>query len=51
LSDSAIIDREIKIALIPKRGMPIKLNPMDNNFKASTGSVKGNVREMVRLEN
>lgn len=51
LPAGARIDREIKVALIPKRGMPMKLNDMDNNFAASSGSVKGNVREMVTLEN
>ncbi len=49
LPAGAMIDREIKVALIPKRGMPIKLNRMDSNFAASSGSVKGNVKEMVAL--
>lgn len=51
LPAGATIDREIKVALIPKKGMPMKLNRMDNNFDASSGAVKGNVKEMVALEN
>jgi cytochrome P450 len=43
------VDREIKVALIPQRGMPIKLCPMDNDFRAGRTALKGNVNEMVML--
>jgi cytochrome P450 len=50
LPNNARIDREIKVALIPKRGMPMIIQPMDGEFHSSVGKVKGNIRDMVELD-
>ncbi|HEX5689901.1 MAG TPA: cytochrome P450 [Roseiflexaceae bacterium] len=46
-----VVDRAGVIVLSPKRGMPMTINRQDRNFAAGASDVRGNVREMVELNN
>jgi hypothetical protein len=41
------IDRNVRVTMSPKQGLPVVLHPPDRRFEAVP--VRGNVREMVDL--
>ncbi|HEX9780671.1 MAG TPA: cytochrome P450 [bacterium] len=43
------IDRQVRITLYPKRGLPVALARQDREFHRSKTPVRGNIREMVNL--
>lgn len=44
------INRNVKVALIPEKGLPIVLSDLGNNFSKNKNPVDGNINEMVELE-
>ena len=45
--DNAKVDRIVKLALLPKQGLPMKIYAQDGEFSKSVKHVRGNLVEMV----
>jgi cytochrome P450 len=45
--DGAKVDRIVKLALLPKQGLPMIVNDQDHQFSRSAKVVRGNVNQMV----
>jgi hypothetical protein len=46
----AKINTQIGIALIPKHGIPMVVQPQDRQFPAQAEAVRGNIHTVVNLE-
>lgn len=43
------VDRLVRVTLVPKHGLPMRVQPCDREFQRGAGSVQGTIRSMVNL--